>query len=116
MSKYGLSISDETIMKKNMTQEFLNCLQKCTLRKSNLFEKVSYDEYDNIYELFLHDCNFESFPDDITYILSKLSKLWLSQNKLTKLPSNMKYLKSVRSIWLNQNLFEEIPNLPLNFI
>lgn len=94
-------------------REFFNSLQKCTLKKSNLFEKVVYDEHDNISELFLHDCKFESFPEDITYILSKLTKLWLSQNKLTKLPINMKYLPSVRSIWLNQNLFVEIPNLPL---
>lgn len=118
MSNYGFSITDEAVIQKQIhrkkIKEFFDSLQKCTLKKNNLLENAVYDKYDNINELFLHNCYLESFPEDITYILNKVTKLWLSQNKLTKLPSTMHYLKSVRSIWLNQNLFEDIPNLPLN--
>lgn len=70
------------------------------------------NEFGQITEIYLVNKSITELSEQFIYSSRNIVRMWLKNNKLSTLPARVQDMKALRSIWLSNNLFENIPVLP----
>jgi Leucine-rich repeat (LRR) protein len=70
------------------------------------------NEFGQITEIYLVDKSITELSEQLIYSSRNIVRMWLKNNKLKQLPAEVRDMKALCSIWLSNNLFEDIPILP----
>jgi internalin A len=70
------------------------------------------NEFGQITEIYLVDKSMTELSEQLIYASRNIVRMWLKNNALSHLPTEVQDMKALCSIWLSNNLFENIPTLP----